>query len=142
MVLGRCCSVGLQPSLGSIRLDHRDHLQDGSLNRLVNLCQGRGVAVRRGNLQSDHQSLVITGEPPSTGVGLDYTRRLRAPSCKVIVMIQPDGAETSLASLYRGQGVARIGRCFEVELLARSVDWNTQSSEKQPHQSRCECIWK
>ena len=30
------------PSLGSIRLDHHDHLQDGALNRLVNLYRGRG----------------------------------------------------------------------------------------------------
>ena len=29
-------------SLGSIQLDHHDHLQDGALNRLVNLYQGRG----------------------------------------------------------------------------------------------------
>ena len=29
-------------SLGSIRLDHHDHLQDGALNRLVNLYRGRG----------------------------------------------------------------------------------------------------
>ena len=28
--------------------------------------------VRRRNLQSDHRSLAITGEPPSTGAGLDY----------------------------------------------------------------------
>ena len=29
-------------SLGSIWLDHHDHLQDGALNRLVNLYRGRG----------------------------------------------------------------------------------------------------
>ena len=29
--------------------------------------------VRRRNLQSDHRSLAITGEPPSTGAGLDYS---------------------------------------------------------------------
>ena len=33
--------------------------------------------VRRRNLQSDHRSLAITGEPPSTGAGLDYTKPRR-----------------------------------------------------------------